>query len=471
MTRNTFDPFRAQTCKNLQLFFNFTVIWEAVLFRDGSNWTLKTRLSCARAQEIPTEVGLSDSSVIGVCLERGGKISASKSREVKTLQKKVDMNSPSEISYSLGEKLELVATLYKDVSTGRFLDKSAKLILRELQKSNFFGLSFKGLGIYKFRLGQLAAQLGYEQSRTQTLLLPLDLFAGGSLRVTLTTAFLRNTSIMLNDGDDDDNMSVLSDMSDLSTAAIGATFDVPLSSAGVSDPHNQGNFLQKLGFQASDSASPNYEEEEEGNKADYFDEDCQEGLLNEVRRDIGGDLTEDEKEVSAASREAETQNIAHENLVKSKQKRIQASKEAFELYQKELNSRSLKIQSLEAELSKQAALSSAQILDLKTQVNVLEAALQRERASKSLLGSSDAAALSSMTSAVEVAEISSKYGRVAAELQIMNEDLKYYKLLKTEEMEAAQEAATAAVILRGEDRQPGGQISAGSRHGPAATPT
>ena len=48
----------------------------------------------------------------------------------------------------------------KDVSTGRFLEKSAKLILRELQKSNFFGLSFKGLGIYKFRLGQLAAQLG-----------------------------------------------------------------------------------------------------------------------------------------------------------------------------------------------------------------------------------------------------------------------------------------------------------------------
>ena len=58
------------------------------------------------------------------------------------------------------------------------------------------------------------------------------------------------------------DLLVLSDMSDLSTAAIGATFDVPLSSAGVSDPHNQGNFLQKLGFQASDSASPNYEEEE-----------------------------------------------------------------------------------------------------------------------------------------------------------------------------------------------------------------
>jgi hypothetical protein len=51
-------------------------------------------------------------------------------------------------------------------------------------------------------------------------------------------------------------------MSDLSNAAIGATFDVPLSSAGTSDPHNQGNFLQKLGFQANDSASPNYEEEE-----------------------------------------------------------------------------------------------------------------------------------------------------------------------------------------------------------------
>ena len=46
-------------------------------------------------------------------MERGGKIAASKSREVKSLQKKVDMNSPSEISYVLDEKLELVATLYK----------------------------------------------------------------------------------------------------------------------------------------------------------------------------------------------------------------------------------------------------------------------------------------------------------------------------------------------------------------------
>ena len=53
-------------------------------------------------------------------------------------------------------------------------------------------------------------------------------------------------------------------MSDLSTAAIGATFDAPPSSAGAADPHHQhqGNFLQKLGFQGNDSASPSYEEEE-----------------------------------------------------------------------------------------------------------------------------------------------------------------------------------------------------------------
>ena len=55
--------------------------------------------------------------MIGVCLERGGKISASKSREVKTLEKKIDMDSPSEISYSFDEKLELVATIYKGTYT------------------------------------------------------------------------------------------------------------------------------------------------------------------------------------------------------------------------------------------------------------------------------------------------------------------------------------------------------------------
>jgi len=57
---------------------------------------------------------LPDSSVISVCLERGGKISASKSREVKALQKKIDMNdSLDNISYIIDEKLELVATMYK----------------------------------------------------------------------------------------------------------------------------------------------------------------------------------------------------------------------------------------------------------------------------------------------------------------------------------------------------------------------
>lgn len=58
-------------------------------------------------------LGLSESSVVSVCLERGGKISASKNKEIKTLQKKVDMNSSSEISYVLDEQLELVATMYK----------------------------------------------------------------------------------------------------------------------------------------------------------------------------------------------------------------------------------------------------------------------------------------------------------------------------------------------------------------------
>eukprot|EP00597_Dinobryon_sp_UTEXLB2267_P000266 CAMPEP_0170069268 /NCGR_PEP_ID=MMETSP0019_2-20121128/8001_1 /TAXON_ID=98059 /ORGANISM="Dinobryon sp., Strain UTEXLB2267" /LENGTH=514 /DNA_ID=CAMNT_0010277259 /DNA_START=227 /DNA_END=1771 /DNA_ORIENTATION=+ len=349
--------------------------------------------------------------------------------------------------------------MYKDVSTGRFLDKSAKLILRELHKSSLFGLSFKGLGVYKFKLADLASQLGYDQSRTTNLILPLDLFKGGSLRVVVTTAFMRNTSININN-DEDDNMSVMSDVSDVSTSPIGASFE----SAG---PTHQGNFLQKLGFQETAAPPRNYEQEEDGevqddvnNMPDYFDEECQAGLLDEIKKEIGVNITFEKEnnhtaeESIAASQEMNNQNIAHYKLAKSKQKRIQASKEAFELYQIELANRSNKIELLEAELAKQTALNNAQVLELKTQVNILEASLQRERASKTIMNSSDASAVDVINSLKsEIGDISSKYGRVAAELQIMNEDLKYYKLLsekasaeKKEELQAAQEAATAAVM-------------------------
>jgi len=48
----------------------------------------------------------------------------------------------------------------------------------------------------------------------------------------------------------------------------------------------------------------------------------------------------------------------------------------------QLTNRSNKIEMLEAELTKQTALNNAQILELKTQVNILEASLQRERSNK-----------------------------------------------------------------------------------------
>jgi len=71
---------------------------------------------------------------------------------------------------------------------------------------------------------------------------------------------------------------------------IGANFE----SAG---PTHQGNFLQKLGFQ--ETAAPlNYEQEEDGgppedvdNMPDYFDEECQAGLLNEIKKEIGVNIT------------------------------------------------------------------------------------------------------------------------------------------------------------------------------------
>ena len=75
---------------------------------------------------------------------------------------------------------------------------------------------------------------------------------------------------------------VLSDISDISTAPIGASFD----NGGGTDGQHQGNFLQKLGFQADSAAPPNYDEET--NNEDYFDEDCQEGLLKEVKKEIAG---------------------------------------------------------------------------------------------------------------------------------------------------------------------------------------
>ena len=107
-----------------------------------------------------------------------------------------------------------MATLYQE-SNGLFQEKTAKLILRRLKKSKLLGNVYKGLGVVTLRLNSLMQDLLTSTSKTLTY--PIDVLKGGaSVNLTITAR-------ILNEGDEDDTASLLSDSSDLSV--MGAFFD------------------------------------------------------------------------------------------------------------------------------------------------------------------------------------------------------------------------------------------------------
>jgi hypothetical protein len=120
------------------------------------------------------------------------------------------------------QKVELVATLYKDFKTNRHQEKMGKVILRELVKGGHFGSdSYKGVGRYSLALHSLMDQMGFERSLTKEQTIKLELVAGATLSIIITA------TIMSTGSGSEETQSVASYMtegSDMSTMAASFAY-------------------------------------------------------------------------------------------------------------------------------------------------------------------------------------------------------------------------------------------------------
>lgn len=188
-------------------------------------------------------------SVLNICFEKGGKISAS--NEIVFDMNRNDVNplhKQANLKYAtipVDERLELVITMYRDTS-GLIQAKKGKIILRQLKRNPGLGMdAFKVIGIHMLDLHTLAQAVGKDRAHTQEV--TMDPIKGCILKATITTKIIlkrpsmfgmRNSIGRLSttqfsnadahegaDSDQDDNMSVGSIVSDGSVfSTLGATF-------------------------------------------------------------------------------------------------------------------------------------------------------------------------------------------------------------------------------------------------------
>lgn len=147
---------------------------------------------------LPRSAPILDQAVLSVCFERGGKISSTSN---------VTYDKPAfarEVVVPFDQKVELVATLYKDFKTGRHQEKKGMLILREQTKQNRFGHdSYKGWGRCNVNLHDVLNEMGFERTLTKEACWKFDMINGSVLRVIITVTIMST-------GKDADNMSVAS---------------------------------------------------------------------------------------------------------------------------------------------------------------------------------------------------------------------------------------------------------------------
>lgn len=166
---------------------------------------------------------ISSGTILSVCFERGGKISSTNNKSCDVSRQ--DPKGTLSI-IDINEKVELIATLYKDPKTNLYQEKSSKLILRQLKKNSIFNLdAYKGLGIYTLQLNQFASEIGFNTIYVSpTLKLPLDILPNSYLEVVVTTHILKSHSAY-----NDETRSMMSSLSGASdVSCIGATFEKTL---------------------------------------------------------------------------------------------------------------------------------------------------------------------------------------------------------------------------------------------------
>ena len=151
---------------------------------------------------LPRSTPILDQAVLSVCFERGGKISSTTN---------ITYDKPAfvrEVVVEFGQKVELMATLYKDFKTGRYQEKKGVLILREQTKNNRFGHdTYKGWGKCNVNLHDILNEMGFERTRTKEVSWKFDLLNGSVLKIIIT-------STIMSTGKDADSMSVASYMTE-----------------------------------------------------------------------------------------------------------------------------------------------------------------------------------------------------------------------------------------------------------------
>jgi hypothetical protein len=163
------------------------------------------------------------------------------------------------------QKVELVATLYKDFKTNRYQEKMGKIILRELVKGQKFGNDgYKGVGRYSLALHSLMDQMGFERSLTKEQTIKLELVAGATLGVVITAM------IMSSGSGSEDTQSVASyvtEGSDMSTMAASFAYLQPPSTRPVSGNNTTLSTVASLCEGNPNSGVPD-EENDGGRKED-----------------------------------------------------------------------------------------------------------------------------------------------------------------------------------------------------------
>lgn len=181
-------------------------------------------------------VDIPSGSEVSVCFERGGKISSTSDYIIDEEQQTEATDPTMEYFHyvEINEKVELIATLYKEMKTGKYQEKIGKLYLRRKARkgggSLFSSESYVGLGMCQLNLDQLTDDLAFETSMSKEVVLGLDPLKGGKVHIIIHTSLVKFAN-------DDDSMSIsslFSDTSDVST--IGAKFNRNNSSQIIQNP-------------------------------------------------------------------------------------------------------------------------------------------------------------------------------------------------------------------------------------------
>lgn len=203
----------------------------------------------------------------------------------------------------------------------------------------------------------LCSDLGFEQMKAKELLLPLELLANSTLRVIVTTRLVGT------DRPADDTVSESSDYSDASDASmIGASFSFDSETLFGSSPsaflneHPGKSSKSRRGSAASSSYQATDDDDDEPLILNNLDEDFQStkdvSLSLKHRESLRYSQRRNTSE--AAANEQSAAGKLQKEMLTRQEERIKQNEETFGLYQKELETRALRIKRLEMQLSIQS---------------------------------------------------------------------------------------------------------------------